>query len=142
MKKTLEIEIKLIGHAEGTLGWLLNKAHKITLGVAGNGCLGAWLVDKDDSTITCLAMRGYWDHDPSRIATAHSVDTRWVDNEPLPPSEPTSDQLTADGIPWTLAAWATVCEMGDRAAELIQKKLDDDDAVDQLCVVARGEESV
>ena len=52
----INISIKHIGHAVGTIGWLAENAHHISIGRSTSGTYGAWLCDKADKTITILAL--------------------------------------------------------------------------------------
>ena len=54
----ININLKHIGHAVGTIGWLAENAHHIHIGACKNGTQGAWLKDKTGKTITVLALAG------------------------------------------------------------------------------------
>ena len=66
----IQISIKKIGHATGTIGWLAENADSITIGKTKDGNPAAWLKDKQGKTLTILAIGGeYGDGSKDGIAT-------------------------------------------------------------------------
>jgi len=116
MLKTLDITIKSAGHAKGTVGWLAEQAHGLTIARTKDGCEGVWLVDKSGGTITALAIRGYWYK-------------KWPEIETIACDRTGVNGPGAVDIPWTDAAWRAVCDLGERAKTILEAKVDHDDSV-------------
>lgn len=55
----ISINIKNIGNAIGTVGWLEKKAHTIKIGPSNTGNQCAWLLDAEGKRVTLLAMREF-----------------------------------------------------------------------------------
>lgn len=58
-KVEINISIRHIGHATGTIGWLAEHAHHITIAPSKEGNQCAWLYNKDGKLLTLLACREY-----------------------------------------------------------------------------------
>jgi len=100
----INISIKHLGHAPGTVGWLAQHAHHILIGQTKKGGHGAWLKDAQGRNITILALRSK--------ETEGSI--ALVERDTYCP-------FLACGISTTDAAWAVLRRIAELAANAMRE---------------------
>ena len=113
MKK--EINIKNQGSCKGTVGWLAKHSAAIFIGETRSGDQGAWLQDSNGNTITVLAVRNFYGGADKEITRVKRDGSEY--------------DLTCD-IPCSDAAWASIENLSQLAAEEMEKNFEEGKAVE------------
>ena len=106
MEKQITIKIDKKGLAKGTVGYLLESADHIKIGVTKNNNQAAWLRGKENETIACLCVRGFFGDDAKLILMENVVD--YEDN-------------SASGFIWSDAAWEKIEELQEEVAKIMDE---------------------
>lgn len=111
MNKSVELQIKNIGEAKGTVGWLAKAVSHVTLGTTKSGSRGAWLHFSDGTEPQCIVM-----HDPYGISREHPEFDRLeiVDRHSNGPNLSLKFQVTD-------AAWESIAELAISARNEMER---------------------
>jgi hypothetical protein len=123
MKKQIRVTMVDTGAAVGTVGWLAQHAEEIRILEKPSGKLAAYLYDAEGEIVSPLAVRDWW----GNAQTAGEIVSVEIDRS--------GEFGPGARIPWTDAAWVVMCELGERAVELLREKLAEDDAAEMRDVV-------
>jgi len=123
MEKQITIKIDKKGLAKGTVGYLLESADHIKIGVTKNNNQAAWLLGKDNETIACLAIRGYLD-DGTELMLMENV-------------EDFADNNASDFI-WSAAAWEKIEELQEKVAKVMDELWDENLPEHKLIITKEG----
>ncbi len=108
MEVTLRIDKK--GIKKGTLGWLVDNIDHIVIGdTKVNKHQGAWLKDKDNNTLTVLAIRGFYDDSNKIDRIVQATGSCW------------QDELSCD-FTCSDACWRAIEKIIDIAVEKMEEE--------------------
>lgn len=104
----MNIPIKKIGNAKGTVGWLAASIDYVKIGASKSGKRGAWLILKDKSQI-CLVL-----HNPYDAAPEHG------ECDKLEILKRNNDQFLGLDVCVTDACWESIKTLAEAVREEMQ----------------------